>query len=74
MPRLLAISAIVANPKAFGVELPAVANINPLREVLLPSPYDVAVVADVLALDVSLIYEFNPALRGSQWSSESPCG
>ena len=72
VPRLLAISAIVANPKAFGVELPAVANINPLREVLLPSPYDVAVVADVLALDVSLIYEFNPALRGSQWSSESP--
>lgn len=72
VPRLLAISAIVANPEAFGMELPAVENVNPLREVLLPSPYDVAVVADVLALEVSQIYEFNPALRGSQWSSESP--
>ena len=55
------------------MELPAVENVNPLREVLLPSPYDVAVVADVLALEVSQIYEFNPALRGSQWSVRALC-
>lgn len=72
VPRLLAISAIVADPEAFGIELPAIENIDPLREVALPSPYDVAVVANVLAIEVSEIYEFNPALRGSQWSSENP--
>ena len=72
VPRLLAISAIVADPEAFGIELPAIENIDPLREVALPSPYDVSVVANVLAMEVSEIYEFNPALRGSQWSSENP--
>lgn len=72
VPRLLAISAIVADPEAFGIELPAIENIDPLREVALPSPYDVAVVANVLSIEVSEIYEYNPALRGSQWSSESP--
>ena len=72
VPRLLAISAIVADPEPFGIELPAIENIDPLRAVALPSPYDVAVVANVLAMEVSEIYEFNPALRGSQWSSESP--
>jgi membrane-bound lytic murein transglycosylase D len=69
---LLAISAIVANPEAFGIDLPAIENIDPLREVVLPSPYDVAIVANVLAIETSEIYEFNPALRGSQWSSDSP--
>ena len=72
VPRLLAISAIVANPEAFGIDLPAIENIDPLREVVLPSPYDVAIVANVLAIETSEIYEFNPALRGSQWSSDSP--
>lgn len=72
VPRLLAISAIVANPEAFDIELPPVENMNPLKEVTLPSPFDVAVVADALALEVSQIYEFNPALRGPLWSDESP--
>ncbi|NCF77175.1 MAG: transglycosylase SLT domain-containing protein, partial [Proteobacteria bacterium] len=63
VPRLLAISAIVADPEAFGIELPAIENIDPLREVALPSPYDVAVVANVLSIEVSEIYEYNPALR-----------
>jgi membrane-bound lytic murein transglycosylase D len=72
VPRLLAISAVVANPQAFGIQLPPVENVDPLREVVLPSPFDVAVVAKVLALEVAEIYDFNPALRSSQWSSQSP--
>lgn len=72
VPRLLAISAVIANPQAFGIQLPPVENVDPLREVVLPSPFDVAVVAKVLALEVAEIYDFNPALRSSQWSSQSP--
>ena len=39
---------------------------NPLKEVTLPSSFDVAVVADALALEVSQIYNSIPFV--------APCG
>jgi membrane-bound lytic murein transglycosylase D len=38
----------------------------------LPGAFDVAVVAEVLDISPSLIYQFNPALQRAQWSQTTP--
>ena len=72
VPRLLAISAIVANPADYGIALPVVRNVDPLRVLDLASAYDVAVVAKTLDIAASEIYQFNPGLKRSQWSADIP--
>ena len=72
VPRLLALSAIIAEPDAFGIELPAISNNNPLRVLRLTSIYDVAVVAETLDTTTEDIYRFNPGLKRSQWSQDTP--
>jgi membrane-bound lytic murein transglycosylase D len=72
VPRLLALSAIIAEPDAFGIELPAISNNNPLRVLRLTSIYDVAVVAETLDTTTADIYRFNPGLKRSQWSQDTP--
>jgi membrane-bound lytic murein transglycosylase D len=63
VPRLLALSAIIAEPDAFGIELPAISNNNPLRVLRLTSIYDVAVVAETLDTTTEDIYRFQPGLE-----------
>ena len=72
VPRLLALSAIIAEPDAFGIELPTISNNNPLRVLRLTSIYDVAVVAETLDTTTADIYRFNPGLKRSQWSQNTP--
>ena len=72
VPRLLALSAIIAEPDAFGIELPAISNNKPLRALRLTSIYDVAVVAETLDTTTADIYRFNPGLKRSQWSQNTP--
>ena len=72
VPRLLALSAIIAEPDAFGIELPAISNNNPLRTLRLTSIYDVAVIAETLDTTTADIYRFNPGLKRSQWSQDTP--
>lgn len=69
VPRLLAISAIVANPDAYGIPLPAVDDTNPLIFLSLPGSFDVSVVAQTLSVDPAQVYEFNPALKQARWSA-----
>ena len=72
VPRLLALSAIIAEPDAFGTELPAISNNNSLRTLRLTSIYDVAVIAETLDTTTADIYRFNPGLKRSQWSQDTP--
>lgn len=69
VPRLLAISAIVANPEAYGIALPVIEDADPLLVLTLPGPFDVSVVARALDLDTNQIYEFNPALKQARWNA-----
>jgi membrane-bound lytic murein transglycosylase D len=69
VPRLLAISAIVANPEAYGVALPVLEDADPLLVLTLPGPFDVSVVARALDMDPNQIYEFNPALKQARWDA-----
>lgn len=70
VPRLLAVAAIVADPAQYGVDLPAIDNLDPLIVLELPGAFDVGVVAQLLALESTQIYEFNPALKRPRWSTE----
>jgi membrane-bound lytic murein transglycosylase D len=72
VPRLLAISAVIAQPEAYGITLPPVRNVDPLRVINLSSAYDVAVVAETLGIGAADIYGFNPGLKRSQWSRDTP--
>lgn len=72
VPRLLAISAVVAQPEAYGVTLPPIRDVDPLRVIRLPSAYDVAVVAKTLEIGTADIYQFNPGLKRSQWAQDMP--
>ena len=72
VPRLLALSAIIAEPESFGIELPAISNNKPLRALRLTSIFDVAVVAETLDTTTADIYRFNPGLKRSQWSQDTP--
>ena len=69
VPRLLAISAIVANPEAFGVTLPVVDDLDPLLVLTLPGAFDVSVLAQTLNMEAAQIYEFNPALKQARWNA-----
>ena len=69
VPRLLAISAIVANPEAYGVTLPVLEDTNPLLVLTLPGPFDVSVLARTLDMDPNQVYEFNPALKQARWNA-----
>jgi membrane-bound lytic murein transglycosylase D len=68
----LAISAVIAQPEAYGITLPPVRNVDPLRVINLSSAYDVAVVAETLGIGAADIYGFNPGLKRSQWSRDTP--
>lgn len=72
VPRLLALSAIIAEPDAFGTELPAISNNNSLRTLRLTSIYDVAVIAETLDTTTADIHRFNLGLKRSQWSQDTP--
>ena len=72
VPRLLAISAIAADPETYNIALPSIKNRDPLRVLMLESAFDVAVVAQTLDLKIADIYAYNPALKRSQWSADNP--
>ena len=72
VPRILAMAAIVRDPQLYAVELPEVSETDPLMVLTLPGAFDVAVVAEVLDISPSLIYQFNPALQRAQWSQTTP--
>ena len=69
VPRLLAISAIIANPEAYGVALPVLEDTDPLLVLTLPGPFDVSVLARTLDMDPDQVYEFNPALKQARWNA-----
>ncbi len=67
VPRLLALSAAVAEPEAYGLKLPDVTAKIPFHTVYVDSQYDLNVAAEVLGLDPSEVRAWNPALK--QWAT-----
>lgn len=67
VPRLLALSALVADPDAYGVTLPDLEPHIPFRILETGGQLDLSVAAQVTDIPVSTLYAWNPALN--QWST-----
>lgn len=67
VPRLLALARIVAEPDAYGIELAALPNNEPLIRVDIGSQIDLARVADLLEMDDADLRALNPGYL--QWAT-----
>jgi membrane-bound lytic murein transglycosylase D len=67
VPRLLALAELVANPDAYGVELPPLGPDVPFTVVDTGSQMDLAVASAATGVDLDTLYLWNPALN--QWST-----
>ena len=68
VPRLLAVSAIFAEPEAHGLQLPPLENRPRLALVETGGQIDLALAAELAKLDVSEIYRLNPGFN--RWATD----
>jgi membrane-bound lytic murein transglycosylase D len=67
VPRLLALSELVANPERYGVTLPELSPEIPFTIVDTGGQLDLSVAAEATQVEVATLYQWNPALN--QWST-----
>jgi membrane-bound lytic murein transglycosylase D len=68
VPRLLAITALVAAPEAHGVTLPAIANEARFAVVETGGQIDMTLAAELAGLDTDAIYALNPGVN--RWATD----
>ncbi len=68
VPRLLAVSRVVASPNAYGVQLAAIPNQPYLARVSLDGPVDLNVAASVAGIPLADIRHLNPGF--SRWATD----
>ena len=71
VPRLLAIAAVIKNPKSYGLELPSVDNTQMFSVIETHSQFQLSTLASVLELPIDQLQHWNPAL--GRWAT-SPRG
>lgn len=67
VPRLLALAAVVADPGAYGIELPELRPEPAFATIEIHSQFDLMKAASALELSLDAVYEWNPALN--QWAT-----
>jgi len=67
VPRLLALSALIADPGGYDITLPALSPEIPFTIVDTKGQLDLNVAAEATLLEISTLYRWNPALN--QWST-----
>ena len=68
VPRLMAIARVVANPEAYGVTLPYIADAPFFEVVEIKSQIDLAQAAKLANLSIDDIYRMNPGFN--QWATD----
>ena len=68
VPRLLAITALVANANAHGIELPEIEDAPYFAVVETGGQIDIALAADVASLSIDTLYELNPGIN--RWATD----
>jgi len=68
VPKLLALVDIVSDPARFGLELPAVLDVEQFRTVDIGSQLDLALAAELAGVDVDTVYAYNPGYN--RWSTD----
>ena len=72
LPRLLALAELVRSPAAFGVRLPPSDATPKFTTVQLGGPIELAVAAELIGVETSLLAELNPALRRTATGPDGP--
>ncbi|MGD8999596.1 MAG: LysM peptidoglycan-binding domain-containing protein [Granulosicoccaceae bacterium] len=67
VPRLIAISRIIANPEQYGLTLRPISNTPRLAQVDVGSQLDLALAADMAGLSLQELYKLNPGMN--RWST-----
>jgi len=67
VPRLLAVSQIVADPRKFGVRLSSIPNTPVLQSVDAGGQIDLAVAAELADMSVESLYSYNPGFN--RWAT-----
>jgi len=67
VPRLLAIARIVADPQAYGIELPPVENRPVFESVDIGSQLDLALAAEMAGISIEELYRLNAGFN--RWAS-----
>jgi membrane-bound lytic murein transglycosylase D len=68
VPRLLAISRLVADPAAYGITLPEIANEPTFAVINTGGQMDIALAAELAGLTTDRVYELNPGLN--RWATD----
>ncbi|MEM7432720.1 MAG: LysM peptidoglycan-binding domain-containing protein [Pseudomonadota bacterium] len=68
VPRLLALVDIVKDPQAYGLDLPYVVDETQFAVVDIGSQIDLALAAELAAVDVDTVYAYNPGYN--RWSTD----
>jgi membrane-bound lytic murein transglycosylase D len=68
VPRLLAITALVADPAAYGITLPEIADEPTFAVVSTGGQIDIALAAELAGLEAERVYELNPGLN--RWATD----
>ena len=72
VPRLLGLSRLVANPKAYKLTLPAIPNRPQVYAVEIPGQVDLALIANLAGLPIEEVYRLNPGYNRWATSPEGP--
>ncbi|XOV88394.1 MAG: LysM peptidoglycan-binding domain-containing protein [Pseudomonadota bacterium] len=72
VPKLLAISALVADPSAYGITLKSIKNVPYWEMVDIGAQLDLAKAAELAEIDMEELYLLNPALNSWSTHPEGP--
>lgn len=67
VPKLLALSAVIKNPKKYGITLPAIDNSPYFETVAIGSQLDMAKASQLAGVSLNDLYKLNPGLN--RWST-----
>lgn len=67
VPRLFALAALIDDPDAYGIQLPAIAPSVPFSVLDTHSQFDLMKAANALDVDIETLYRWNPAMN--QWAT-----
>lgn len=67
VPRLIALSRLVSDPKNYGLELADIKNERVVTQVETGSQIDLSLAAEIAGLEPELLYQLNPGFR--QWAT-----
>lgn len=68
VPRLMAISQVIANARSYNISLRPIPNRPALERVQIGSQIDMAVAAELAGISIEKLYHYNPAF--SQWATD----